>query len=70
MDEEKVTTVEEDLQELEKVIEKMESGKLTLEESLAEYEKGIGLIRKSGAKIEAAETKLKILTEDGTVHDF
>lgn len=70
METEKNTTIEEDLDALEKVIEKMESGKMTLEESLEEYEKGIALIRQSGAKIETAEKRLKILTEDGSIHDF
>ena len=53
---------EEALTELEALVERMESGDLTLEESLAAFEQGIALTRHCQEALQAAEQKVEILT--------
>jgi exodeoxyribonuclease VII small subunit len=53
---------EEALSELEALVERMESGDLTLEESLAAFEQGISLTRHCQQALQAAEQKVEILT--------
>ena len=57
---------EKDLQELENLVEKMEGGELTLEESLVHFERGIALTRSCQKALSEAEQKIQILlSEDG-----
>lgn len=59
---------EESLAELQALVERMESGQLSLEESLADFEKGIGLTRECQAALTDAEQKVQMLLEkDGKV---
>jgi exodeoxyribonuclease VII small subunit len=53
---------EEALNELEALVERMESGDLTLEESLAAFEQGISLTRHCQEALQVAEQKVEILT--------
>ncbi len=53
---------EEALAELESLVERMESGELSLEESLASFEKGVALTRRCQAALDQAEQKVKVLT--------
>jgi exodeoxyribonuclease VII small subunit len=53
---------EEALSELEALVERMESGDLTLEESLAAFEQGISLTRHCQEALQVAEQKVEILT--------
>jgi len=63
MSEEKKNSIEENLAELEKITADMESGQLTLEESLKAFERGVQLIRESNEVLGEAEKKIRILTE-------
>ncbi len=54
---------EEAITELESIVEKLENGKLSLEESLALFEKGIKLVRECSAKLKSAEQKVERLIE-------
>ncbi len=63
MNEEKKTSIEEKLAELEEITRSMESGELTLEESLKAFERGVALIRESNEYLGEAEKKIRILTE-------
>ena len=49
------------LNALEKLITKMESGKLSLEESLKNFEEGIGLIKQCQQTLTQAEQKVQVL---------
>ncbi len=49
---------EEAFQKLEKLVEKMESGGLTLEQATALYEDGLKLAQLCSAKLDAAELKI------------
>jgi exodeoxyribonuclease VII small subunit len=55
---------EQALAELEKIVERLERGELTLEESLKLYEEGIRLSRLCHGKLEEAEGKIEMLLKD------
>lgn len=54
---------EEAMEELEKLVEQMERGDLSLEESLKSFERGIGLTRTCQRALQEAEQKVQILLE-------
>ena len=51
------------LEELEALVEKMEAGDLTLEDSLKYFERGVALTRACQKALAEAEQKVKILLE-------
>ncbi len=53
------------LGELEGIVKKLEDGDLTLESSLALYERGVELSRYCHARLEEAERRIEILNERG-----
>lgn len=54
---------EQSLAQLEGLVEKMEAGELTLEESLQTFEEGIRLTRECQQALTKAEQKVKLLVE-------
>lgn len=54
---------ERSLAELETLIEKMEAGDLSLEESLQAFERGVALTRDCQAALRRAELRVQALTE-------
>lgn len=54
---------ERSLRELEALVEKMEAGELSLEDSLKHFERGVALTRACQKTLAEAEQKLKILLE-------
>jgi exodeoxyribonuclease VII small subunit len=52
------------LEELEQVVEQLESGELSLEDSLSAFEKGIGLVRFCNHKLSEVEKKIEMLVKD------
>ncbi len=60
---------EADLQELERIVQAMESGDAPLEESLANYERGMALLKTCQERLAAAEQKVRML-ENGSLRDF
>ena len=52
------------LKDLEKIVEDLESGDLSLEESLKSFEKGIKLTRQCQGELEKAELKVQKLVEE------
>lgn len=58
------------LKELEKLLENMESGELSLEESLKAFEQGVKLTTQCQKALSEAEQKVKILTENNEEADF
>lgn len=54
-------TYEQAVAELESIIDRMESGETPLEEALADYERGVGLLRRCREVITAAEQKIEYL---------
>jgi exodeoxyribonuclease VII small subunit len=55
-------TFEESLVELERIVRELEDGRLGLEESLARYEEGVGLVRRCYAQLRTAEQKILLLS--------
>ena len=51
------------LQELETLVEKMEHGELSLEDSLSHFERGVKLSRTCQQALKAAEQKVEILMQ-------
>lgn len=52
------------LEELEKVVEQLESGDLSLEDSLATFETGVGLVKYCNEKLTEVEKKVELLVRD------
>lgn len=57
------------LQELEQIVQAMESGDVALEASLANYERGMALLKQCQERLSAAEQKVRML-DDGALRDF
>ena len=53
---------EQAVQQLEQIIERIESGQIGLEKSISEYERGVGLIRRCRQVLERAEQRVEELT--------
>ncbi len=60
---------EDGLKRLEKIVQELENGSLSLDESLEKYEEGIRLSKACAKKLEVARKKVEILlkSEDGSV---
>ncbi|HEY5972968.1 MAG TPA: exodeoxyribonuclease VII small subunit [Pseudoxanthomonas sp.] len=58
-----VAHFEQSLDELEQLVEKIEHGEMSLEESLAAYERGVGLYRRCQAALEQAELRVRLLSD-------
>ncbi len=56
--------LEKAMAELESVVEQLETGDLTLDKSLKQFERGIRLSRECQAALETAEQKVKMLLDD------
>lgn len=67
MTEKKEPKFEEALQKLEKIVEDLESGKLSLDESMKRYEEGIRLSKLCSKRLEEAKKKVELLlkSDDG-----
>lgn len=55
--------------ELEAIVQEMESGNLPLEDALARYQRGVGLLRHCQTTLGDAEQRVRILEGD-TLTDF
>ncbi len=55
---------EEALERLEEIVKKMESGDMTLEESLESFEEGVKLSRFCAKKLDKAERRVEILLKN------
>jgi len=58
-----VAEFEASLDALEQLVGKMEAGGMSLEDSLAAYERGVGLYRRCQAALEQAELRVKLLSD-------
>lgn len=58
-----VADFEASLDQLEQLVGKMEQGDMSLEESLAAYERGVGLYRRCQAALEQAELRVRLLSD-------
>lgn len=58
-----VAQFEHSLDELEKLVQKMEQGELSLDDSLAAYERGVALFRRCQQALDQAELRVRLLTD-------
>ena len=60
-------TFAEAIEQLERIVAQVESGQVSLEESIEKYVEGIGLIKQCQAILDSAEKKIQLLAkgEDG-----
>ena len=58
-----ITVFEDSLAELEQLVERMEQGDITLEESLKSFERGVTLTRTCQKALQEAEQKVQLLLE-------
>lgn len=64
----KIGDFEINLENIDEIIEKLESGELSLENSIKEYEKAMKLIKSSSDILERAEGKIiKVSENDGEI---
>jgi exodeoxyribonuclease VII small subunit len=56
--------------ELETLVQRMEGGELSLEDSLKEFERGVKLTRLCQEALKVAEQRVKLLSADGQESDF
>lgn len=62
----KKQTYEENIEQIDKILEKLENEELSLDDSIEEYEKAIKLIKDSEKLLEIGEGKvLKVLEKNG-----
>lgn len=63
---------EEAMTKLESEVKRLESGSMTLDESIKAFEEAVKLVKVCNEKLECAERRVRILTEaeDGTVTDM
>jgi len=59
------------IEKLDLIVSRLESGALSLDESLSLFEEGVGIIKICNERLDKAEQRVRILTEDksGTVSD-
>ena len=58
------------LKKLEKIIEKLEDGDISLEDSVKSFEEGIGLVKECQKQLSQAELKVKKLLDSGDTVDL
>lgn len=58
-----VADFETSMQALEDLVGKMEAGEMSLEDSLAAYERGVGLYRRCQGALEQAELRVRLLSD-------
>lgn len=65
-----IKDLEQNLDELGQLVERLETGDLSLDDALKQFERGIALTRQAQAALQAAEQKVQILMADGELADF
>lgn len=58
-----VADFEQSLDELEQIVQRMEKGELSLDDSLRAYEQGVALYRKCRGALDQAELRVRLLTD-------
>jgi exodeoxyribonuclease VII small subunit len=60
----KAKKFEDELKDLEAIVTRIDSGELTLEESIGAFERGIALVKALNRKLDDAERKIETLARD------
>ena len=68
---EKETSFEEDLEKLETIVKKLESGEVPLDNAIVEFTEAMNLAKKCDEKLKNAEEAItKLVNKDGSISDF
>lgn len=71
MEEKKELSFEENLQKLEEIVKKLESGEVPLDQAIREFTKAMELARVCDEKLKSAEEAItKLVDKDGKIVDF
>lgn len=57
------TTFEDQMKQLQRIVEELSSGKLTLGESLKKYEEGVSLAQSCSCQLKEAQRKVELLVK-------
>ncbi len=63
-------TLEKAFEELEVIIEKMNTKEVSLDDSFALYTEGTKLLKYCNEQLDAVEKKMLVLSEEGDLHEF
>ena len=63
-------TLEKAFEELEVIIEKMNSKEVSLDDSFALYTEGTKLLKYCNEQLDNVEEKMLVLSEEGELHEF
>ncbi|MGO9454702.1 MAG: exodeoxyribonuclease VII small subunit [Candidatus Binataceae bacterium] len=55
---------EDEVKDLEAIVNQIDSGELTLEESIGAFERGVALVKSLNQKLDEVERKVELLTRD------
>lgn len=70
MSSEKCVSLEERFEHIENIIEKMETGDITLDKSFELYKSGLEEIKAANAMLETIEKAMLVMNEDGSLEEF
>ncbi|MGN0141629.1 MAG: exodeoxyribonuclease VII small subunit [Roseburia sp.] len=62
--------LEENFTQIEDIIRQMENPEVSLDESFALYQSGIGKLKECNAMLDEVEKKMQILNADGTIGEM
>ena len=63
-------TLEQLFEQLDGIVEKLESGDASLEESFQLYQEGMKMLKSCSDKIDHVEKQVLIMEESGEIHEF
>lgn len=70
MSSEKNVSLEERFEHIEEIIEKMETGDITLDKSFELYKNGLEEIKAANAMLDDMEKAMLVMNEDGSLEEF
>ncbi len=71
VEEKKEFSFEENLEELEKIVNKLETGEVPLDDAIEEFKKAMDLVKKCDEKLNSAhEAIAKIVNDDNSLENF
>ena len=70
MAEQKEQTLEEIFEEMEGLLEALESREISLEDSFEKYKEGMALLKAAGEKIDTVEKAMLVLNDQGEADEF
>ena len=63
-------TLEDLFANLDQIVEKLQNGETSLEESFSLYQKGMNMLKTCNEKIDKVEKQVLVLEENGETHEF